>query len=161
MVDGWYTQEELACLVEALKTALHETEEGGIAEVGVYRGKSARALARNAQGRRLLLFDNLSTEGADTEHWPDGEYHLCDPGGVEHIVPLAFLHHDADHSPDVVLLHLRLLGPLVVPGGIVALHDFHKTPQYGVSTAWNTWEGADEFNKFDCRGSLACFQRKK
>ncbi|MFA4972394.1 MAG: hypothetical protein WC683_07255 [bacterium] len=50
---GWYTSEDLALLSEAAKSAVHGTCEGALVEIGVYRGCSATALARQRQERQL------------------------------------------------------------------------------------------------------------
>lgn len=157
---GWYAEEDLALLAEATKAAVQSTCEGALVEVGVYRGYSARAIVRQAGIRPVYLIDSLELDGADPADWPRGDnvvHMLARP--TVWIEPVALLHQDADHGRDVVLAHLELFGPHMLPGSIVALHDYHE-PQYpGVRTAWNAFSLAGKFEPWGRGASVQVFMR--
>jgi predicted O-methyltransferase YrrM len=65
-------------------------------------------------------------------HTPAAYRWLCHQLGTH---PLDFLFIDGDHDPEGVLLDVGMYGPLVRPGGIIALDDV-LNPDLRVSQAW-------------------------
>lgn len=159
MIDGWYTDEELALLAKACRAA----PQGILVEIGVYRGKSARTMVNNAGERTVWLVDDMSLEGADQSTWPTGE-HVFHVRRWTHIViePIAVLHQDAGHDYDTVLHHLLALGPDVAPGGMVCLHDFHSLTYPDVQRAWEVYlsTSGSVWDDFGQAGSLQVWRRR-
>lgn len=163
-IEGWYTDDELALIARVTELATGSTEDGVVVEVGVYRGRSARVLDRHRNGRQLHLFDNLDMTTADTKQWPTGDgvyHHLEDPAEAEFVKLIALFHQDADHSFQAVLDHLEWMGPHVVKGGVIVLHDFGDPTYPGVARAWEMYTENKDFKFVDCAGHCAAFQRIK
>lgn len=156
--SGWYTDQEKALLARAAQSA----PEGVFIEIGVYRGESARVLAEHSGNRPLWLCDDLSMEGADIDLWPAGPNTI----GVSHydMLPqenIALLHHDAAHAKDTVLCHIQELGPHVLPGGLICLHDFWSLTYPGVQDAWQAWNVPGRvWVDFGRAGTLQVFRRE-
>lgn len=161
MIDGWYTDEELALLAKACRAA----PKGLIVEIGVYRGRSAAVLAENRGGRDLFLLDDLSMEGADQAQWPTGEhiFHLTGTYSCNVLFDdtdyIALLHQDAGHDYDTVLWHLKWYGPSITRGGLVALHDFHSTTYPDVQRAWNDYAGGTRWDGYGRAGTLQVWRK--
>lgn len=123
-----------------------QTPAGIFAELGVYRGGSARELAVVAeqQQRELHLFDTFSGipyridddshavgDFADTNEQevraliPSAIFHVgVFPATMpEQLPPVAFLHIDADQYESYVHA-IRLFSPLMVEGGIMWFDDY-------------------------------------
>lgn len=110
------------------------TGRGEVVEIGTMSGKSTIALAfgrRRAGGRPIHTIDIV-------EH-PDLASNLARTGVDDHVIrhvarsssvartwsrPIELLWIDADHSYRGLRTDLRLWTPHVVPGGIVAIHDY-------------------------------------
>lgn len=161
---GWYAHDDLALLSEATKSAVHCTCEGALVEVGVYRGLSANVICRQAGIRQVYLIDSLELEGASPSDWPTGD-------NVKHVIgrltkwddtPIALLHQDADHSREVVHEHLEILGPHILLGGLIALHDYWEHGAYpGVKQAWDEFSLRDRFDHWGKGSSVQVWQRVK
>lgn len=136
--QGWYNDNELAALCDTAEKCGSMT--GAIVEIGVYKGRSAQALAEVVPADRLVLIDNLADPGACTDAWPAGAQWITGPA-VASLVwtnPIALLHIDGDHSYAGVLADLYKYAPFVKLGGFVVLHDWAE-PAAGVSKAWHDW----------------------
>ncbi len=132
---------------------LHELMEearrappGAFAEVGVYKGGSARALAEVAreQGRRLVLFDTFSgipyqKEGVDSHkvgdfsdtsldqvraEIPEAEFRvgIFPETLTDDVVGIALAHVDCDQY-DAVRACCEHLAPRMAPGGVMVFDD--------------------------------------
>lgn len=159
--------EELQLLEEQARIALVNTPDSAhFIEVGVFQGGSAHRLnkVRKGTNRRLYLVDDMSLEGANREEWPQGKgiIHL---DSVEQLVMIrsfegfAVLHQDAYHTAPVLFRHLKRLGHHVVPGGIIALHDYWSQTYSGVQEAWKKWPFSTEFHSGGRAGSLQIWVR--
>lgn len=165
--EGWFTPPELELLAQCAR----EAPDGDLVEIGVFKGRSATVLAAERGERLLWLVDNMSVDGADTATWPSGwsiNWILIDerPVGLDITEPITLLHHDADHSEDVVYTHLLDLGERVMLGGFICLHDYwgmgQAKPEYpGVATAWSRFRDDSDFTWADAgrADSLQCFRR--
>jgi len=160
---GWYADYDLQILSEATKAGVHGTCEGALVEVGVYRGYSANVICRQAAGRPVYLIDSLELAGASPKDWPVGE-------NVKHVVsrltkwddgPICVAHHDADHSFEVTHEHFEILGPHILLGGILAIHDFHELPYPGVKQAWDAFSLKGDFEPWGHGYSIQVFQRAR
>jgi len=135
--------------LEAMGALARKTPLGAFAEIGVYRGGSAKVLydIAVAQDRELHLFDTFTgipfaTPGLDKHEV--GEF-AVDPG-FEHklrealplawiyvgtypethgddLPPMAFVHVDCDQYTSYKAV-LALMWPLLVPGGIMLFDDY-------------------------------------
>jgi len=159
-VDGWFTEDEAKLLAAA---ANHQRFLGHFVEVGVYKGRSAAILADKwtDTDHLLYLIDNMSLDGADSSTWPAGERIIqIQNGEMPDIGDVALLHHDADHTFDVVRAHLQYWLPRMAQRGLIALHDFIKCPTSEVPQAWaeargksrlasKSWGQADSLQVFE------------
>jgi len=152
---GGYMPHEVEALAEATKAA----PAGPMLELGVFRGDSARALAKWVTAARpLFLYDNMMRPTADKSCWPTGP-HIVHCTGLPALSRLGVLHEDADHVYATLLGHLRRYGSLVVPEGLICLHDWESSHFPDVKKAWEAWEGREKFD-WVCRVSaLAVFRR--
>lgn len=116
---------------------------GAIVEVGVYRGGSAYFL--EILGRPLFLYDTfegIPMQGPlDTDNFV-GRFNDCSaeevrklipratvikglfPDSIVPMPPIGFVHADADQYQSTKDI-LRVLPPLMVPGGFILLDDFN------------------------------------
>lgn len=134
---------QLAALLQAVAKV-----PGDVAEVGTYRGGSARLLCEFKAGKVLHLFDTFSglprTSEHDHEGFKEGQYsasieavqHAVAGFGGVHIYPglfpetaapiadrtFSFVHMDADLY-EWTLEGLRYFYPRMSPGGIIVTHD--------------------------------------
>jgi hypothetical protein len=152
-VEGWYPEPEL----KLLRAAAEAAPPGAFVEVGVYKGRSAQVLA--SYDRELWLYDDLSLEGADTEHWPPNALWWEGLNLLEVDPPrsIALLHHDAAHDYATVLRHLTHFHPEIVPGGFVVLHDWKDYP--GVATAWADFSGRQEYEVYGEPGNVMVYRK--
>lgn len=132
---------------------------GSTAEIGVAEGLFSRDILNWPTDRLHYLVDGWTTipgqkgDASQSQAWHDQNLWnaraLVKPFGNRAVflqgksvemadwVPvssLALLYIDADHSYEGVLADLRAWAPNVVPGGIIALHDYEMA-QYGVKKA--------------------------
>lgn len=141
-ISNWTTGAELAWLSEAASTRYR------VAEVGSYKGKSAKALAwrcpgvvhcvdRFQDGTRADFEANLATE------LKEGKVVLHDAESAEGAAMLAklglqfdLIFIDASHTQEDVVRDIRLWAPLLSMEGILCGHDCHPTdPKNGVYAA--------------------------
>jgi hypothetical protein len=172
-IDGWFSGPEAELLRKAVEAAPKDVP---LVEVGVYLGRSASVLAEGQGGRWLWLYDDMSMipesmygledlelKHAYTADWPKGEktvWRFMDPADDPQFpVRTGLIHQDADHSYEVVRKHLQALGPTVVPGGFIVLHDYHCDTYKGVRAAWCDWAGSEDFEEWDRVDSLQVFRR--
>jgi hypothetical protein len=165
LIEGWYSRSELSLLAACCSLAQDGTCDSDIfLEVGVYKGRSARILDENRDGRDLWLVDTFAMETANTDTWPPPHYgchhFFRDPLDIE-FPPVALFHQDADHSYEVVLDHLEHIGPKVVENGIIVLHDYEDPTYPGVKRAWEIYSENEDFQPYGRRGHLAVFRRTK
>lgn len=154
---GGYQPHELEALGEVVKDA----PAGAMLELGVFRGDSARELARWVTAARpLFLYDKMIKPGADTACWPTGA-HIVHCHGLPALDRLGVLHEDADHVFDTLLGHLRRYGSRVVPEGLICLHDWESRHFPDVRRAWEAWGGSEDFEWLTRVSSLAVFKRKQ
>jgi len=80
--------------------------------------------------------------------------------------PIHLLFIDGDHDYKAVLGDIAGWVPKVVPGGIVAFHDYAPSPKQlkkwklqGVRQAIDEWNAKANWKKLSSPGSLAAFQR--
>ena len=162
-MSGWYRQAEQDMLRKHVRLAVANTpKDTTLVEIGVFQGCTAHILDQERAGRRLYLYDDLSLNGADPSCWPTTE-NVVDFYAAPTCIPddstFAVLHHDADHTEAVVDAHLCVFGLFVVPGGIIALHDYHSAAYPGVERAWWSWPGHKHFSDAGKAGSLQIWVR--
>jgi cephalosporin hydroxylase len=86
-----------------------------------------RAFARERQSIRLLEGDSHRPETVEAVRRAlDGR-------------PADVLFVDGDHSPEGVRQDVELYGPLVRPGGLIALHDIVPGPEHAVGGVPELW----------------------
>jgi len=94
--------------------------------------------------------------------WPKGEGIIpqTSPDQMD-VFPahLCLLHHDADHGFAVVHRDLEFWGKLVLPGGIIALHDYHEPTYPDVKASWEQFSLKDKFKYWGRGHSVQIFER--
>lgn len=155
--------DRLAVLTDVVASVAHLP--GDLAELGVYRGGSARAIHEVAPHRRLHLFDTF-TGLPDPDPAHDAHRNLtpgrfaCDlarvaerflgaavtihagrfPDSVAGLVlpPLAFVHVDGDLY-QTTRDALTVFWPILVPGGVMVFDDYGLDDTPGVALALDAW----------------------
>ena len=126
-------------LVHLCKMA-QSAPKGLLVELGVYRGSSLAALtlARGGLGHSIGIDDWSYTDTPDLygktldtlKHHKIENAKLLSMTSEEAAEkvpgPIAFLHIDANHTYDFVKKDIELWTPKVMPGGIVAFHDYGR-----------------------------------
>lgn len=140
---------------------------GDIAEVGVYKGGTARWLCEHAPNRRVLLFDTFAgmpkVGSLDTHHTGDFSdtslevaAKLLEPctnyALYKGVFPqqnaeyaqfrqFALVHIDVDIY-DSVLACLNFFAPLMSDGGVIVLDDYNAPTCPGAKAAADEWASA-------------------
>lgn len=164
---GWFT--DLDC--QRLYDAAVNAPLGNFCEIGVYQGRSATVLHQADPERELWLFDAMVDCAVKPESWPHGPrvHHVLrgvEPDDAKRIGNIAVLHIDGNHTTTGVLHDLNCLGPSVVVGGRIVLHDWdHPNASDrvggGVCTAWSQWPVHDSFETIFTERDQAGFRRVK
>ena len=156
----------LCMLVENVRQLERDGVEGSVAELGVYKGSTARVLHALLPNRRLFLFDTFrgfdtrdlaceSAQGGAAAEFRDVSYEgvreflgaspmieFCKgyfPDTAAAVPPseqFALVHLDADLFKPT-LDALQFFYPKLVPGGLMIVHDYSSTAWPGVTDAVN------------------------
>jgi O-methyltransferase len=146
----------------SLALALHAIEinsvQGALAEVGVYRGNTARIIHKICPDRSLYLFDTFEgfpagNDGEVDERFRDTCFEQLAEmlGDLDHVIirkgifpataeglegeTFAFVMLDVDKH-DATMAGLEFFYPRVPPGGFLMAHDYHSPESnYAVSKA--------------------------
>lgn len=148
MIDediGTYQSDvEIFNIINAIKAVKKIT--GDIAEVGVYKGSSAKAIAENEKAKKIHLFDTFNGLPASEAKFIKGDYasnfetvvrymrtyknvlfHAGrfpkDTGSQVDKSTFSFIHLDVDLYKST-LESLKFLYPKVTRGGIILIHDY-------------------------------------
>lgn len=152
--EGWYQDEELL----ALYATASEAPPFPFLEVGVYKGRSASVLSATFFPP-LILCDNFAL-GNFKNLWPIHHTAYTDVREASGSVrAFGLVHHDADHSYEVVRDHLSVLMPKIVDHGFLCLHDYKDHSYPGVETGffaaahdsrtlWTPWRRAGHLQVF-------------
>lgn len=158
-VPGWLTETEALALFNA---ATNISEDGVIVEVGAFCGRSTTSLAET--GRRVITIDPLqfgvSVGGVriDAEiidrlqsvvdYYPNVTWWRCksDEAAIPPRIDLLYI--DAIHKYPWPLQDFKMFKESIVPGGLVAFHDYWT--EYGVT------KSVDELAML---GVIACVKR--
>lgn len=154
----------LCLLIENARQLERDAMEGSVAELGVYRGTTAKVLHALLPRRRLFLFDTFEgfdtsdlkcerTQGNAAAEFKDASYEdvrefvgespmirFCKghfPATTSAIPPdeqFALVHLDADLFRPT-LDALQFFYPRVVPGGLMIIHDYSSTAWPGIADA--------------------------
>lgn len=142
-------------------------------ELGVYCGSSliAWSLMRAGLGQAIGV-DNWSYRDipnlkARCERNLDAasvEVQLLDMDSAEAAAvvldPIAFLHIDANHSRPFVEQDITLWTPKVMPGGIVAFHDYGRfRPDCQVTEAVDAWQGREPWERLGEVATMIGFRK--
>ena len=150
-IGGWMSGPELEWLAEQASKCLH------IAEVGVWMGRSLRAMADNTRGT-VFAVDIWAPIPALGSYWRDKTHEWLfdlfteNTKDLENVVPiratsleaakvisadfLDMVFIDADHSYEAVKADILAWSPKVKQGGLLCGHDYDD-PDYGVTQAVN------------------------
>jgi predicted O-methyltransferase YrrM len=131
-VQGWYSDEEGARLVELAKDA-----PGAIVELGTAWGKSA-AYILDQTDRDITCVDWWGEDPLYPSSWEYFNTLLEEEGWTDRVniirsytseaaanwtEPIGLLHIDADHEYAGVKEDFELWSPFIAPGGAIAFHD--------------------------------------
>jgi len=131
----------------------HMAPDGTGVEVGIYVGSSliAWSLVREGRGECIGVDNWAYTEGTPQQR--EKCLHNIEVAGAVATVlettstkaaetvqaPLAFLFIDGDHAYESVKQDIAAWTPKIVPGGIVAFHDYGAKRHPGVTQAIDEW----------------------
>lgn len=143
-------RDELAWLIQCAQRA----PDGTGIEIGCYQGASLIALSLARQGRgEMIGIDDWSYR--DVDHLKEKCAHHLEQAGVTAqlidskstaavaLVPqsLAFCFIDGDHTAPVIYEDIDNWTPKIVPGGIVAFHDYgRRKDNCAVGAAVDSWQ---------------------
>ena len=157
---------------------------GDAVELGVFRGGSARMIASMLPEKMIHLYDTFEGMPDVRGDYDDGMYHgpgtfncsledvqeyLKDLTNIEYHVgifpdrgypsfPICFAHCDADlYQPTADFL--MLVYPLLVPGGVLVVHDYKYIPTPGVTIACDEFF-ADKPEKLIVEAQCQAYVRK-
>mgnify|MGYP000927415148 CR=1 FL=1 len=147
-VDGWLFREE-ADLLARLSTSPW-------CEVGAWKGRATRVLARGGHGWVVDWFKGSSEHGPDVDTRPEFDENTaglnitvlsmdfraaCDriPASLQ----LLFL--DAEHSYEATAEAFALFSPLVARTGLVVFHDAWSDDGGGMDGGMTPWPGVTRF----------------
>lgn len=131
-VRGLISKDEVQFLMECAKLA----PSGPVVDLGTFRGRSATALCGTVGHHRVITIDNwiMQHHGPNMETWARKELKKLGftprfvtglswkvPSGIDQ---LAMIFIDTDHRDVVLRWELDAWLPLLVPKGIVAMHDY-------------------------------------
>jgi len=164
------------------RKALHELgckSPGNIVEVGTGAGRMTAFLAAQEKHRVWTLdphFEGTAIEwGLPRRTIEEAVRVWCACGVMDWIIPMVgkskdvadfipstigLLFIDGDHTREGVTTDLELFAHRIMPGGIIAMHDFGKEaipgrPTWGVKEAWDAWSPGKGFSPVEAVESLA------
>ena len=160
---GWFSDEDAQRLFDAAVSA----PPGAFLEIGVYRGRSAGVLQQADPDRELWLFDNCADCGVTPRTWPKGDnvhkfYRALTDADLNDIGHIALLHHDGDHRCEAVTRDLQQIGPHIVTGGFIVLHDWGQANHdndCGVEPGWLAWPGRADYEEVFTYREQAAFRK--
>jgi len=132
-----------------------QAPDGTGVEVGIYVGSSLIAWSLIRKGRgECIGVDNWAYIQQGTPQQREKCYHNIEVSGspakvlemnslqAAHVVqaPLAFIFIDGDHAYESVKQDIAAWTPKVMPGGIVAFHDYGAKKHAGVKRAIDEWQ---------------------
>ena len=148
---------------------------GGAAEIGVAEGNFAQDIMTwPCSFSTVYLVDrwrhvNIKGDSGQPQTWHDANLRRVkkrmmpfgalarilqmDSGNAVGFVPdasLSFVNVDADHSYNGVSTDARIWWPKLLPGGVIAFHDY-ENPGYGVKKAVQEFAGAHKLRVYNLR----------
>lgn len=134
-----------------------------IVNIGVNRGTSLHPLS--AFGGRIVAIDiDLSHWMFDTSKLPEIEYIEADSTTYDFDGDVHLIFVDGDHEYPGVKGDILNWQDRVVPGGIMAFHDYNppkfKWRLIGVERAVNELMTLDKWDVIDVKGSVIAFRRR-
>lgn len=134
------------------------TEDAVIVHLGVERGASIMcSRAGNPMARIVGIDNDPRCMGQDV----DAELILADSRTVAFDEPVDFLFVDADHNQGSVLADIQNWQGRIVPGGVMAFHDYgnaHLRWCAGVKAAVDGWDWSG-WTEIAAPGSIRAFRK--
>ena len=137
-----------------------------IVNIGIFRGATMYCLRAGAPKARLVGIDIQYPQGEKLDPRMKAQIIVGDSGKVcrKFNEPVHMLFVDGDHSYEAVKADIHGWTPKVVPGGIVAFHDFKTEPKVakkhaGVKKAILEWEAEAHWLLLTPVGSLRAYKR--
>lgn len=163
-IPGWFFPLDQLVFFELFVAQLSMRIEGGLCEIGVFRGKSfvLMSLLRNAS-ERLVGFDLFADEDEAETIQNLSKYgdpqdtglikgltssHSMDDLDALITAPVRFLHVDAGHEYHEVLEQLHLFSPYVAEQGIIAMDDYQDREFPGIEAAVLDFADLDRPRRF-------------
>ena len=137
-----------------------------LVNIGIFLGASMYCLRAGASKARLVGIDTVYPQGYTLEPEMLAEIIVGDSGeafrGFEGPVHLIFV--DGDHSYEGVMADILGWAPKIVPGGVMAFHDFKTAPaaaakHAGIKRAVLEWEERAQWDLLEDVGSLRAYRR--
>jgi predicted O-methyltransferase YrrM len=151
-----------------------QAPDGTGVEVGIYVGSSLIAWALVREGRgECIGIDNWAYSSQGTPQQKEKCLHNIETSGAVATVlemtsiqaavvvpgPLAFVFIDGDHAYTSVMQDIELWTTKIVPGGVVAFHDYGARRLPGVTQAIDEWHRRAQWVKLDVVSTVIGFKR--
>lgn len=135
-----------------------------IVNIGNYKGASLHCLRAGSPGGVLIGIDNKPSrvffEKLLRAEIITADSTVCHSDFKRDI---HFLFVDGDHSYEIIAQDIANWIPKVVPGGIIAFHDYTlPSPRYCVGQALDEWEksqASESWMNINAAGSIKAFER--
>ena len=137
-----------------------------IVNIGIFRGATMYCMRAGAPRARMVGIDIQYPQGARLHPSLKAKVIVGDSGkchkGFEGPVHLLFI--DGDHSYKGVMADIDGWTPKIVPGGVVAFHDYAPEPKVaakhaGIKRAVLIWELEAQWELIPAAGSIRAYRR--
>lgn len=171
---GTMLDEPQLCFLYALATM---APDGPAVECGVYKGGSLSVWAEARLGRGNIYAVDTWEGAAWGSKLDEFRRHMraCDlhvqvlqcnswvaPGLVLVEGPVAFCFVDADHTKDGVPHDIKAWPDAIMPGGILAFHDYlSPKPTCAVKQCVDAWHASAKWHQLGIVGSVIAFMRPR
>ena len=137
-----------------------------IVNIGIFRGATMYCLGAGAPRARLVGIDTLYPQGAPLDPRARAQVLVGDSGKLHASFagPVHLLFIDGDHSYEAVARDIAGWAPKIVPGGVIAFHDFKTEPKVaakhaGIKRAVLEWEREAGWLLIAEPGSIRAYRR--
>jgi len=157
---------ERGWLLQMAAEAVADFGDPVIVNIGIFRGATMYCLRAGAAKARLIGIDTVYPQGHDLDPEMHAEVIVGDSGKLWSSFdgPVHLLFVDGDHTYEGVMADIAGWAPKIVPGGVIAFHDFETEPAVaakhaGIKRAVLEWEQEANWHLLLPVGSLRAYRR--